>query len=165
MIHEQGLVSILQQLHDELDEAVFAAYGWSPALSDEEILEKLVALNKARAEEEAQGQIRYLRPDYQNPEYAAASPAVGAVGCRVCQEAPTVVTVEPQAWPKALPKQVQAIRQLLVAAEGPLSAGDVAGLFKGRRTKKRVGQVTEILEMLVMLGQVGVGEGGRYVGV
>ena len=28
LIHDQGLVSILQQLHDDLDEAVFAAYGW-----------------------------------------------------------------------------------------------------------------------------------------
>ena len=28
-IHEQGLVSVLQTLHDELDAAVLAAYGWS----------------------------------------------------------------------------------------------------------------------------------------
>ncbi|MGV3660886.1 MAG: class I SAM-dependent DNA methyltransferase [Prosthecobacter sp.] len=28
LIHDQGLVSILQQLHDDLDEAVFTAYGW-----------------------------------------------------------------------------------------------------------------------------------------
>ena len=27
-IHEQGLVSVLRQLHDELDAAVLAAYGW-----------------------------------------------------------------------------------------------------------------------------------------
>ena len=32
-----------------LDEAVFAAYGWQSDLSDEEILEKLLALNLARA--------------------------------------------------------------------------------------------------------------------
>jgi hypothetical protein len=34
-IHEQGLVSVLRQLHDELDAAVLAAYGWEdliPAL-------------------------------------------------------------------------------------------------------------------------------------
>jgi len=28
LIHDQGLVSLLKQLHDDLDEAVFAAYGW-----------------------------------------------------------------------------------------------------------------------------------------
>ncbi len=27
-IHEAGLVSVLKTLHDELDAAVFAAYGW-----------------------------------------------------------------------------------------------------------------------------------------
>ncbi len=32
-----------------LDEAVFAAYGWKSDLSDEEILEKLLALNLERA--------------------------------------------------------------------------------------------------------------------
>ena len=32
-----------------LDKAVFAAYGWSPDLRDEETLEKLLALNLRRA--------------------------------------------------------------------------------------------------------------------
>ena len=27
-IHDEGLVSVLQQIHDDLDEAVFRAYGW-----------------------------------------------------------------------------------------------------------------------------------------
>jgi hypothetical protein len=31
------------------DEEVFAAYGWEPNLSDEEILEKLLALNLERS--------------------------------------------------------------------------------------------------------------------
>ena len=39
----------LDQLHKALDEAVFAAYGWSADLSDEEILEKLLALNLERS--------------------------------------------------------------------------------------------------------------------
>ena len=34
-----------------LDEAVFAAYGWKSDLSDEEILEKLLALNLERSKE------------------------------------------------------------------------------------------------------------------
>ncbi|MGV0976859.1 MAG: class I SAM-dependent DNA methyltransferase, partial [Azonexus sp.] len=87
-IHEQGLVSVLQTLHDELDAAVLAAYGWSdliavipaqagiqnstawtPACAGvtdeafrEEILTRLVALNLERAREEAAGHIRWLRP-------------------------------------------------------------------------------------------------------
>ena len=39
----------LDLAHRRLDEAVFAAYGWPVALSDEEILERLLALNLARA--------------------------------------------------------------------------------------------------------------------
>lgn len=37
----------LDLAHRKLDEAVFAAYGWDPALSDDEILTKLLALNQA----------------------------------------------------------------------------------------------------------------------
>jgi hypothetical protein len=39
----------LDPAHRRLDEAVFAAYGWQNDLSDEEILEKLLALNLARS--------------------------------------------------------------------------------------------------------------------
>jgi hypothetical protein len=34
---------------DLLKDAVFAAYGWPPDLSDEEILERLLALNLERS--------------------------------------------------------------------------------------------------------------------
>jgi hypothetical protein len=39
----------LDLAHKRLDEAVFAAYGWKSDLSDEEVLEKLLALNLERA--------------------------------------------------------------------------------------------------------------------
>jgi len=35
-------------IHKKLDQAVFAAYDWKSDLSDEEILEKLLALNLER---------------------------------------------------------------------------------------------------------------------
>lgn len=38
----------LANAHRRLDEAVFAAYGWSPDLSDDEILAKLLELNLQR---------------------------------------------------------------------------------------------------------------------
>ena len=38
----------LELAHQKLDQAVFAAYGWKSDLSDEEILEKLLALNLER---------------------------------------------------------------------------------------------------------------------
>jgi hypothetical protein len=42
--------SWLELVHKKLDEAVFAAYGWLSDLSDEEILERLLASNLERAE-------------------------------------------------------------------------------------------------------------------
>lgn len=39
----------LDLAHKKLDEAVFAAYGWPSDLTDEQILEKLLALNLERA--------------------------------------------------------------------------------------------------------------------
>jgi hypothetical protein len=41
----------LDLAHKRLDEAVFAAYGWKADLSDEEILENLLALNLERAKQ------------------------------------------------------------------------------------------------------------------
>src|SRR5690554_387190 len=91
-IREQGLVAVLCQLHDELDEAVLNAYGWSDLIDtlriahgmapssdgttredakrtfDETILERLVALNAERAAEEARGQAHWLRLEFQYPE-------------------------------------------------------------------------------------------------
>lgn len=85
-LHSQGLVGVLQSLHDELDAAVLAAYGWSDlgpvpwsddaahAAWTEALLERLVALNARRAAEEAAGTVRWLRPDSQNPQrYSAAA--------------------------------------------------------------------------------------------
>ncbi|BBI72512.2 hypothetical protein HAALTHF_21870n [Vreelandella aquamarina] len=92
-INQQGLVSTLLADHDALDRAVFNAYGWddlakalvglpgattplpdkpaAQAEAEEELLMRLVALNKQRTAEEAQGKVRWLRPDYQAPEEAA----------------------------------------------------------------------------------------------
>ena len=39
----------LDLAHKKLDAADFAAYGWPVGLTDEEILERLLALNLARA--------------------------------------------------------------------------------------------------------------------
>jgi len=42
----------LQNAHRKLDTAVFAAYGWPPDLTDEDILARLLALNLERAKKE-----------------------------------------------------------------------------------------------------------------
>ena len=45
----------LADAHRRLDEAVFAAYAWPPDLTDDQILERLLALNLQRRTAEAGG--------------------------------------------------------------------------------------------------------------
>jgi hypothetical protein len=48
-----------------VDAAVLDAYGWSPDLTDEQLLSGLVELNTKRAAQEGEGVIRWLRPEYE----------------------------------------------------------------------------------------------------
>ena len=158
-IHEQGLISLLKQLHDDLDDAVFAAYGWPPDLTDEEILQRLVDLNAERAAEEAQGHIRWLRPEYQAPD--EVQPQQTAL-LEVTGTLEVPVTLEQKLdWPQALKDRATAVRAVLSAWAGPVGVEEVAGAFSGRRTQKRLTEISEILEMLVALGQIEM-ESGKY---
>ena len=65
VVHDRSLVSILRELRDALDSAVLAAYGWPCDLDDEAIRGQLVALNAARAAQEARGVVRWHRTAYQ----------------------------------------------------------------------------------------------------
>ena len=72
--HDRGLVTLIRQHHDAIDVLVAEAYGWPADLADEEILTRLVALNKERAAEEARGLVRWLRPEFQAPDAVPALP-------------------------------------------------------------------------------------------
>jgi hypothetical protein len=157
-IHEQGLVAILKQLHDELDAAVFAAYGWPATLSDAEILEKVVALNRERAREEEQGLIRWLRPEYQQPHGAQVT-IQDDLNLGETEAAPLKIKAK-LLWPKTLPEQVQAVRAALANAAAPITAETLARTFQRARADK----VGELLETLAALGQVREVEKGSFVG-
>jgi hypothetical protein len=168
-IHEQGLVSVLKQLHEELDAAVFDAYGWPTTLTDEQILERLVALNAERAAEEAKGLIRWLRPEFQNQGATASRLQDDAKARSQTQldlppdKKPEPRTLNPpsrSAWPKTLPDQVRILRDLLIASPSPVTAAELARTF----TRVRPEKIEELLKTLVTLGQAReVGE-GRYGG-
>ena len=161
-IHEQGLVSVLKQLHDDLDAAVFEAYGWPVTLTDQQILVKLVALNAERAAEEAKGQIRWLRPEYQRGDGKAQQTELD-VGREVNAQRSTSNVQRPSGrrppWPKALPEQVRVLRDLLAAQSAPVTAEMLGKSFLRAPGDK----LEEILQTLVTLGQAReVGE-GKYV--
>jgi hypothetical protein len=143
-IYDTGLVGVLRELHDALDAAVFAAYGWPTELAEEDILSSVVALNAQRLEEEQGGLVRWLRPECQAPNELAVQAALAGI---VSGEGPAP-TRRKQPWPTTLQEQVRAVKDALRGT--PLqSAQQVAAAFKpASRTK-----VAEILETLTALGQ------------
>ncbi|MDT5121247.1 MAG: hypothetical protein QOC96_729 [Acidobacteriota bacterium] len=153
--HEHGLVSVLKQLHDELDAAVADAYGWPATLTDEEILERLVELNALRAAEERSGIVRWLRPEFQKPSAGVAASfgeefAVAAKSATAKQEK--------QPWPKTIPEQARAVRQALTTGRGVVTPQQLAKAF----TRARVERIEELLQTLVSLGQAREVSAGRY---
>jgi hypothetical protein len=100
-IHKQGLCSVLKDLHDRLDAAVADAYGWPVDLPDDELLTRLVALNHARAKEEASGTIRWLRPDFQAPNTPPPAKAVKSTAKATKPAAKAIKTTKAAKKPKA----------------------------------------------------------------
>ena len=179
-IHEQGLLSVLKQIHDKLDLAVLEAYGWSDLAAlmqivngnatagsdgtpstraecwhalDEAILERLVTLNQERTAEEKRGHIRWLRPEFQNPsnQGPATQAELGTDGESDDEEGATA-TPSSRPWPKSLPEQIRAVADVVITDGRWLSVDEIAGSFKGRgRWKERLPQ---ILETLVAIGRL-----------
>lgn len=165
-MHKQGLVSILRELHDELDHAVFEAYGWSDlgeklvgrpgattplpdksadqAEAEEELLIRLVELNKQRAEEESRGIVRWLRPEYQAPDAVQTEVDIAPKAAAAKTEA--VTSKGKATFPKAIPDQLRVLREAL--AERSYTTESLAGLFK----RKPVKSVEEGLQSLAAVG-------------
>lgn len=168
-IHENGLVSILRELHDQLDRAVFAAYGWEDlgerlvglpgataplpdkpeeqTQTENELLTRLVALNSQRAAEEASGTIRWLRPEFQNPSESTEQ-RQAEVDLDV-EEVAVVVKVDRKlTWPKSMREQVVSVREALYRSS--LSTQEIAQRYK----RSPVLAVQSVLDALVDLGMV-----------
>jgi hypothetical protein len=176
-IHDQGLVTVLKQIHDELDDAVMSAYGWYPDLEgpwpladrmaeknphaeaiQQELLRRLVALNHERAAEEKRGLIRWLRPDYQNPTAAAPKPVQSTLaGTDPDSSLKTeILNLATPPWPDRLPDQVAILRKLIASYDKSVVTPDAESLSTlfGRKNKKRTEQIEGILETLKGLGQL-----------
>ena len=150
-IHQRGLLSVLKEIHDDLDAAVLEAYGWPNDLNDQDILRRLVDLNRERTEEEKRGVIRWLRPEYQNPEGAQAT-AAKQDALPIESEAPRAIpamTGEKRPWPKSLPEQAQAVRSMLAEQPNGITPEQLARSFFRANTHR----VADMLNALVSLGQ------------
>ena len=152
-IYDQGLVGILRDIHDQIDAAVADAYGWPADLTDDEILHRLVALNRERAAEEAGGHIRWLRPEYQNPQGHAAQ----TKGAQAAMDLGPKDLGTKSPWPSSLPEQIAAVRATLTEM-GEATPEQVARRFVRARTTT----VQPLLESLAALGHARVTENGRF---
>ena len=152
-IHDRGLVTLIRRHHDAIDAAVAEAYGWPADLPEEEILTRLVALNRERATEESRGLIRYLRPEFQDPGYRAPISERLDLG-----EAQVPLPDNVIAWPKDLPEQIGAVQSILSSANQPLAAQDIARAFKG----KRAATMRPVLDALAGVGLARRTGEGKY---
>jgi hypothetical protein len=160
-IFDDGLVLIMKELHDRLDIAVAEAYGWPVDLSDDEILARLVALNKERSDEEKRGLVRWLRPDYQIPRFAKGvdKQAAKEAGAQVAAELIAAVEQKPS-FPIGAVEQTAAVFSALAAARQPLDAKSLAAQFK--RTKTTEKKVGDVLASLARLGYVTSEDGKTF---
>jgi hypothetical protein len=172
-IYDAGLISILKDIHDDIDRATFEAYGWqdlgarltgkpgatmpSPHKSEdqeqaeEELLTRLVALNLERQEEEKRGFVRWLRPDYQIAKLGAkvAKPALE----EQYEADVTVIAIDAKPkWPGDGLQQIRIVRDVLAKAVAPAGAEEIARIFDGKISATRKQRVTEVLETLVATG-------------
>ena len=126
-------------------------------LTDEQILERLVALNAERAEEERRGIIRWLRPEFQNPAGAKSERQTTMAGIEIEEKDAEAKPKAAVAWPKDLPAQISAVRDLVTGNRGESWTVDrTAKAFKGAKRT----QVQSVLDSLAALGLlVSFGEG------
>jgi len=166
--HEQGLISTLKELHDDLDRVVFEVYGWNDladklvglpgattplidkpetqAQAEEELLSRLVELNHQRIAEEAQGLVRWLRPEYQSLDID--QPAIN-LGVNKPKENTTIKTAkEKQIWPKEMRDQIKVVLEQI--QNRPSTEATLAEQFK----RKPIKPILQVLSALESLGRI-----------
>ncbi|MEO9297729.1 class I SAM-dependent DNA methyltransferase [Devosia alba] len=176
--YEAGHIAILKDIHDEIDTLVFAAYGWAdlaPRLvglpgattpsqyktadqlaAEEELLTRLVALNQARAAEEARGLVRWLRPDYQIPKlgHKIARPD----GVQTEADLAIIPGSDKPTWPSNDNEQISVLVDVLRKAAAPVPPEALAMAFDGRNTPKRRDRIANLLETLTTIGLARTGQ-------
>lgn len=178
-VHQAGLISVLKEIHDDIDRATLTAYGWEdlipelvgkpgatlPSLhksevqeqAEEELLSRLVALNQGRAAEEKRGIVRWLRPDYQIPKLGPKAPKPAEEHVGVFDIELPDIDGRPK-WPSDGLEQIRLVRDLLAKAPAPAPPDTIAMAFDGRNTAKRRDRIDEVLRTLVETGLARTGD-------
>src|SRR5690606_14782899 len=111
--------------------------------------------NAQRAAEEADGHVRWVRPEFQNPK-AHREPEQRGLDTTLPEvdrdePAAPVAAVKPAPWPKDTVDQVRAVADLLAASPVPLSIDEIGSRFTARGPWKK--RLPRIVGMLVALGR------------
>lgn len=157
-VKHRGRILILKDLHDQIDAAALAAYGWPQGLSDQDLLARLVALNAERSAKEAAGHVLWLRPDYQAPRFAKTPAVTGEL------DLGTPVVAFDSGLP-IFPKsgyESPAVLSVLMAAGRAMSAEDVSRAFQ-KHDRRRVQRIAKALHGLALFGHILPTEDGRYL--
>lgn len=154
-VQARGRILIIKDLHDQLDGEVARAYGWPADLSDEGVLENLVALNEARAADERRGFIRWLRPDYQIDKLGPLAHRADRIQSIAIAAAPKIR----RAFPAERREQAGCVLDLLSISRAPLTADQIAVQFK--ESERIKSDIQEVLTSLNSLGQIETFDEGR----
>ncbi|NJK72430.1 MAG: hypothetical protein HC926_03665 [Synechococcaceae cyanobacterium SM2_3_60] len=150
--NNRALACTLKQIHDDLDLAVLDAYGWPHDITNKQILENLVALSAERTEEERNGHVRWLRPEYQAPNEVQPTQQV-LTGVADPEEI-VIAPVEQQAFPNSFKEQLAVVRDLLRTQGGEWTVAQVIAQFKNSSRKQKA--IQDCLESLTELGVIAV---------
>jgi hypothetical protein len=154
-VHEAAACGSLRDLHDQLDAAVAACYGWSWPLDTDAILDRVVALHDARRADEPRGIVQWLRPAFQEPRFAPEELVEQATALPAEEEGGRPQPKK-RAWPSDALEQLGAVKDSVDAAPGTVA--EIARRFRGARRDL----VERHLEALCILAEVRMMEDARY---
>lgn len=147
-----GSVDLIARLHDQINAAVIAAYGWPADIAAPEMVSRLVALNAERRGEERSGRVPWLRPDFQSRRAGAIPLAQADRALPLTEPA----DAKPS-FPRDLGGRIASVFALL-ATDRPLTAAAIARHFAQGRQVERA--VVAALQGAVRLGYVAHGPEG-----
>ena len=143
-----------------IDAAVADAYGWPVDLAEEEVLARLVALNRERAKEEKRGLVRWLRPDYQSPRFGSEKEKEEQLEADLGEAILAAVSGPKPGFPSDERDQTPAVLHQLMEAEGLVDAETIAAAF--RQGRKSLPAVQAVLASLYRMGLVSSSDGKRF---
>ncbi len=116
-------------------------------MTDQAILAALLALNQERAGQEARGDIRFLRPAYQQDRVKPAGRARAVETLR-----PQIRDIRP--LPEAPEELAAEVLDVLRLEGGPLSLGELSSRFAGPNGRRKTDRVEQMLAILAAVGSI-----------